>query len=78
MRDRVLSMWTVYDHPKDFPNSFVARRFQVGPGGTIVVTKDTIATPDLDTLRKILLDEMRLTCLTRNDEDDAKIVETWL
>lgn len=34
MNDGVLSIWTVYDHPLDFPNEYVARRFTVGTSGS--------------------------------------------
>jgi hypothetical protein len=27
-----LFIWTVYDHPRDFPNSYVARKFSTRPG----------------------------------------------
>lgn len=23
-----ITLWTVYDHPRDYPNNFVARRFE--------------------------------------------------
>jgi uncharacterized C2H2 Zn-finger protein len=26
-----LSMWTIYDHPRDYPAYFVARRWEIGP-----------------------------------------------
>jgi hypothetical protein len=73
---RGLEMWTIYDHPKDYPDCFVARmhvarREGVEPS-TQILTADT-----LDALRGIM--EMRgLVCLTRDPNDDAKIVETWL
>lgn len=72
-----LSMWTVYDHPSDYPEKFVARRFDVDKDGARP-SASIIVAPDLETLRGILLCEMRLTCLTRNEGDDPCIVETWL
>jgi len=73
-----LSMWTVYDHPKDFPNTFVAREFRIGPGGKMEITANVIISADIDVLRRTLLTDMGLTCLDRNEEDDPAIVETWL
>ena len=72
-----LGIWTVYDNPTDYPDKFVARRFDCDadgakPSGSIIVA------PDLDTLRDILAFEMHLICLARSPEDDAKIIETWL
>ena len=72
-----LAMWTVYDHPKDYPDSYVARRFDVDADGA-KPTATMIACPDLDTLRNILAFELHLTPLARSKEDDPVIVETWL
>jgi hypothetical protein len=72
-----LAMWTVYDHPLDYPGKFVARRWDVDangpkPSGSIIVMND------LQTLRDVLEFELGLTCLARSPGDDPKIVETWL
>ena len=60
-----LAIWTVYDHPLDYPNDFVARRFEVDAGG-YRPTESIIVTRDLETLRRIFLTEMHLTCLSRS------------
>jgi hypothetical protein len=70
-----LSLWTVYDHPIDFPHSYVARRFEVNADGP-VATGDLIQ-GELDAIRKSF-HQAGLTCLTRNDDDEPQIVETWL
>lgn len=67
-----LSLWTVYDHPRDFPQSFVARRFELDQ-----VTTDFIIAPDLQTLRDLLMNK-GLSCIPRDPKDEAHIVETWL
>ena len=75
--DNTLFMWTVYDRPRDYPHSFVARKFAVsGVGGTLA-TADMIVAPDLDSIRKLMVNR-GLTCITRSPDDDPKIVETWL
>jgi hypothetical protein len=66
-----LSLWTIYDRPRDFPDSFVARRFEYDKP-----TADTIE-GELDQLR-ICFQRAGLVCLMRNEEDDPKVVETWL
>jgi hypothetical protein len=71
----VLNMWTVYDHPKDFPHSYVARRFEIG-GGEPLATNDIIQ-GELSIIRESFC-QCGLTCLTRNEGDDPNIVETWL
>lgn len=68
----MLKLWTIYDHPKDFPNHYVARQF-IGE----TPTDSIVMSSDLDLLRRTLI-EMGLTCLTRTDEDNPKILEVWL
>jgi hypothetical protein len=71
----VLSMWTVYDHPRDFPHSYVARRFEVGQDGAHP-TEDFIQ-GDLAIIRKSF-SQCGLVCLTRDESDEPQIMETWL
>jgi hypothetical protein len=72
-----LAIWTVYDHPLDYPDKFVARRFDVDASGPRP-SASVIVASDLETLRNILAFEMHLTCLSRNEEDEPQIVESWL
>lgn len=71
-----LKMWTIYDHPADHPDAFVARLWEVdGSGfkaGSIVIWS-----ADLEEMRAAMRSR-GLTVLPRNPEDDAVIVETWL
>jgi hypothetical protein len=69
-----LSMWTIYDRPKDYPDGYVARRHEASKGGT-VATADTLV-GDLAKLRAIF-QRAGLFCITRSEEDDPVIVETW-
>jgi hypothetical protein len=72
----LLTMWVVYDHPKDFPDEFIARLWMVGSGQTICCGK-TLTSKSLDQLRG----ELRargFTVIPRMDGDDPKIVEVWL
>ena len=71
-----LAMWTIYDHPSDFPHSYVARRFEVRHGDA-VPTRDIVQSDSLQAIRRSFR-ICGLHCLTRNEEDDPKIVETWL
>lgn len=72
-----LAMWTVYDHPLDYPDKFVARRFDFDASGP-KPSASIIVAPDLETLRDILEFELHLVKLMRSPGDDPKIVETWL
>ena len=73
----VLDMWTVYERPSDYPDSYVARRFEVHRDG-VRATGSIVISDDLENLRN-LLEEMGLSGpLTRSEEDESRIVETWL
>jgi hypothetical protein len=71
----ILSMWTIYNHPRDFPDSFVARRFEVAMEP--VATNDIIIARELDPLRTTMM-EAGLVVMTRNERDEEQIVETWV
>lgn len=71
-----LAIWTVYDHPSDFPDVFVARKYLAGQG-VAVATDDTITSPSIEALREVFL-QKGLTCIVRDASDDSKIVESWL
>jgi hypothetical protein len=78
-RDRgALSIWTVYDHPKDFPDTFVARRYEAGGGGKSANT----ATADAVVGDLALIREAMTRCglyrMQRAPVDPREIVETWL
>ncbi len=67
-----LSLWTVYDHPNDYPEHFVARRFVLNQPTTDVLLSDTV-----DGLRELFV-EKGLIRLERFEQDDPKIVEVWV
>jgi hypothetical protein len=70
-----LRIWTVYDHPSDFPDCFIARLSLVAADG-VVVTDETVTAPTLEDLRSRL--PFGLYRLDRNPADDPVIVEVWL
>lgn len=78
LRRGVLNIWTIYDHPRDFPHNYVARRFEVGKRskGTPTVTDD-IVQGELQMLRESFR-HCGLTCLMRSEHDESHIVESWL
>ena len=71
----VMVMWTVYDRPRDYPDGFIARRFDIGKG--VHGPTEHALKADLASLRAIFL-EAGLTCLARHDDDEPQIVEVWL
>lgn len=70
-----LAIWTVYDHPSDYPNAFVAHLSEVDATGA--VSGFAIFSENLDELRAALASQ-GLIKLTRSQEDDPKIIEVWL
>jgi hypothetical protein len=77
MNMTTLAMWTVYKNPTDYPDKFVARRFDVDAGGA-KPSDSIIVAPDLDKLRDVLQFEMGLVKLMRSPGDEPQIMETWL
>ena len=69
----MLATWTIYDHPTDFPDHYVAREFVDGKP-----TESFIQGSELDTIRQILIADFGLTCIPRDPTDDPVIVETWV
>jgi hypothetical protein len=72
MNNRALVTWTIYDHPKDFPDLFVARKF-VGE----MPASEAYAHSAIEPLRE-LMRGFGLVCLARSPSDDPAIVETWI
>lgn len=71
-----LAMWTVYDHPSDYPDCFIARESFTGRG-VIAHTHNTIQADTLEAIREQLVDR-GLVCLPRQPADDPVIMEVWL
>lgn len=70
-----LSMWVIYDRPRDFPEQAVARLWDCNAAGSRP-TINMILAPSLDELRRRL--PPGLACVDRHPEDDPAIVEVWL
>jgi hypothetical protein len=71
----ILSMWTVYDKPKDHPTEFVVRRFDCTALGPVATT-DAWTGP-LELIRDSLF-AAGLIRMQRHHDDEPQIVETWL
>jgi hypothetical protein len=69
------TIWTIYDRPRDHPDGFIARRFEIGSGST-TPTKDTL-TGKVDDLR-YALERAGFVKITRSEGDEAPIVESWI
>jgi len=69
-----LSIWTVYEHPQDQPEKFVARRWIATPEPK--PTDDVFFADDLEGLRQQL--PPGLARIARQAGDDPVIVESWI
>lgn len=74
MNGDVLSMWHVYDRPKDYPTQYVARRWEVLNEPS--ATTDIFVADTLDGLRNLL--PQGLYRLPASPGDDPVILETWV
>lgn len=74
---RQLAYWVVYDHPSDFPNCFVARKFLTLYSGELPApTNETLSADTLADLRAKL--PAGLIPIERAPDDDPVVLETWL
>lgn len=67
-----LIVWVVYDHPIDYQDSYVARKF-IGTEPT----KEVLVTSDLEVLR-CDLSSMGLVHLSPSPDDEKQIIDIWL
>lgn len=74
---QTLSIWTIYDHPLDYPHGFIARRWSITGKGA-EATNDVVTADTLVEVRRLLPAPHGLFRLPRQDGDDPKIVESWI
>lgn len=71
-----MAIWTVYDHPDDFPDCYVARMFVLG-GPEEGPTAHIIVAPSLGNIRNVMR-QLGLVCMKPDDTDPPQIVESWV
>lgn len=72
--------FVIYDHPSDFPENFVVRRWLISGGedGIRIVHDETWICSTLAEAREIVATEFPGGyCLGRQADDDPVIVEVW-
>jgi hypothetical protein len=72
-----MTVWAVYDHPAAYPEGYEAREYEIRPG-RYHPTDNVIQAPDLETLRRILRDEMGKSPAHHFAKTDATLVEVWI
>lgn len=70
-----LSIWTIYNKPKDFPNTVVARLWNVSSAGKFATNEIRVA-PTLEEVRSLL--PPGLYKVPREKGDDPCIIESWI
>ena len=71
----MLSQWTIYERPTDYPVGFVVRRYDIVPGLDPIVGPAWTA-GSLEEARKLI--PPGLLCMPRAPADQRPIVETWI
>ena len=75
-KNAILSMWTIYGKTADFPQHFVARKWNVGVKSQ-TPTAHIILELDVEILRQHMLSK-GLTLIPRFETDHPSIIEVWL
>jgi hypothetical protein len=76
--EQILSMWVVYDHPRDCPDGWLARKWVISRGFKkgMLATEQTIRAPTLAEVRALL--PAGLYRIGRSYGDEPQIVESWI
>lgn len=80
MSAHALGIWTLFDHPEDYPDCFVARLSLVRQGSITVLSDKVITADSLDDLRNLVQAECPnvLTAIPRHTSDVPSLVECLL
>lgn len=70
-------LWTVYDHPTDYPDHYVARLWEINGRGEEVATDTVMFSDSLEWLR-MQLERAGFVRIPRAELDDPKILESWI
>lgn len=74
-REAVLQMWVIYQHPLDYPDSFVLRRWIITDAGA-KPTMDVQVASSLVAIRSHV--PMHCYRIDRYTDDEPHIVEVWM
>lgn len=70
-----INHWAIYDHPKDYPNNFVVRRWTLA-GGNPVPDRECSLASSLEEAREFI--PAGLVRVSPFPGEDPIIVETWI
>jgi hypothetical protein len=74
----VLSTWTIFAGPSDYPGRFVVRRFDVVQGQAEPVATDELSVHFTIQSARNAIPPTVDVCFPRDAHDDPTIVETWM
>jgi hypothetical protein len=74
--DNGLDMWVVYWSPRDYPNTYVARKWRIFAGDLPMPISEMFTSPSLAELRALL--PPGAVNIGRMPQDEAQIVEVWV
>lgn len=72
----MLALYTIYDHPADYPDGFAVREWRIEAGGESPVSGGVVVKPTLKEARDAL--PLGVICIAKSKADDPTIVESWL
>jgi hypothetical protein len=76
MSDSLLRQYVIYDHPRDYPDYFVVRAWEINSGIPIPLPfGNPVLTETLDEARAAV--PVGFVNIGRFEEDDPVIVEVW-
>lgn len=70
-----LSMWTIYEHPSDYPQGYVTRKWIITGDGEGHPGAARYR-PDLEAARAAVPADLHR--IDRSPDDDPTVVETWI
>ena len=68
--------FVIYKYPKDFPDDYVVRSFELDESGGVKIGPDFWRQDGLEAARRCIPEG--LSCFAATKKDDPVIVETWL
>ena len=69
-------MWSIFDKPLDYPQGYIARKFEITKKG-VKPTNNVIKNKSLEDIREDFI-ECCYCCVPRNPEDLPSLVESWM
>ena len=71
-----LTIWTIYDKPKDYPHGFIARKF-LASRDSLVPTQSIMICSNIEPIQQEL-EANGFAKVSRDFADQPSIVESWL